>query len=199
DGEGDVTADIVYSNTRTYWVDPITGSPLDLREEQRRVAVVDGEERLVMFDATMDFTDETVAERVAAAADGDKIILIRTTLPIVLLAVGAVVLVIGRALALSRPRTPAHARACRAVDERPRVPPAPGTRDSPVATSRATRRGLGRPARGPSSAVDQEPPRRSGTRARRGTGLCGSRGRHPAGLPPVLCGGERHLPAQRHR
>ncbi|AAZ56492.1 DUF3068 domain-containing protein [Thermobifida fusca] len=111
DGEGDVTADIVYSNTRTYWVDPITGSPLDLREEQRRVAVVDGEERLVMFDATMDFTDETVAERVAAAADGDKIILIRTTLPIVLLAVGAVVLVIGLALSLSRTRTPAHARA----------------------------------------------------------------------------------------
>jgi len=110
EGEGDVTADVVYSNTRTYWIDPVTGSPLDLSEEQRRVAVVDGEERLTMFEATMDFTDETVEERIEAAADGEKLVLVRTTLPIVLLLAGAVLLVLGLVLHVTRAKSPAHAR-----------------------------------------------------------------------------------------
>lgn len=102
DGKGDATADVVFSNIRTYWVDPVTGSPLDLSEEQRRVAVVDGQERLVMFEGVLSFSDETVAANIENAASGDLIVLVRSTLPIILLAVGAAALIFGLATSLPR-------------------------------------------------------------------------------------------------
>ncbi len=63
-----------------------------------------------MFEATMDFTDETVEERIEAAADGEKLVLVRTTLPIVLLSAGAALLVLGLVLHVARAKSPAHAR-----------------------------------------------------------------------------------------
>ncbi|TDQ52006.1 DUF3068 domain-containing protein [Actinorugispora endophytica] len=102
EGEGDVTADVVFSNTRTYWVDPVTGSPLDLSEDQRRVAVVDGEERLVMFQGVLSFSDETVAANIENAERGDLVVLIRSTLPVALLAVGVAIVVFGVVLYVPR-------------------------------------------------------------------------------------------------
>ncbi|MFD6951163.1 hypothetical protein A6A08_13495 [Nocardiopsis sp. TSRI0078] len=90
EGEGDVTGDEVFSITRTYWIEPVTGSPLKISEDQNRVVVVDGEEVLTLFDAELVSNDESVQNAVENAEQGRTMLpLLRTTLPVVFLVVGA--------------------------------------------------------------------------------------------------------------
>lgn len=89
DGEGDVTGDEVFSIVRTYWIEPTTGSPLKVSEDQNRVVVVDGEEVLTLLDAELVFDDQTVQASIENSEQGRTVLpLLRTTLPIVLLAAG---------------------------------------------------------------------------------------------------------------
>jgi len=94
---GDVQLDRVYSGKNTYWIEPATGAPV--RQEQQRNEVLksqDGVERSKAFVATAKMTDQTVRDLVDSAKEGkSQITLIRTTLPIVLLVVGLVLLVAG--------------------------------------------------------------------------------------------------------
>lgn len=94
---GDVQLDRFYSGTNTYWIEPLTGAPV--RQEQRRHEVLksqDGVERAKAFVADAKMTDETVDELVDNAVAGkSQITLVRTTIPLVLLIVGVVVLVVG--------------------------------------------------------------------------------------------------------
>ncbi|RNL84630.1 DUF3068 domain-containing protein [Halostreptopolyspora alba] len=88
-GEGDVTADEMYSVTRTYWIEPTTGIPIDLSEEQHRAGHVDGEEVLTFFEGDMDWTDETVESNIESTEDSlASLNLIRTVVPVVLLILG---------------------------------------------------------------------------------------------------------------
>lgn len=96
DGDGDVAADEMYSVTRTYWIEPTSGAPIMVSEDQHRGAFVDGEERLVLFDGDMRMTDETVDANIENAEQAVTMIpLLRTTLPLVLLAAGAVLVGVG--------------------------------------------------------------------------------------------------------
>ncbi|ADH65717.1 MULTISPECIES: DUF3068 domain-containing protein [Nocardiopsis] len=89
EGEGDVTGDEVFSITRTYWIEPVTGSPLKIGEDQNRVVVVDGEEVLTLFDAELVSNDESVQNAVANSEQGRTVLpLLQTTLPVVCLVVG---------------------------------------------------------------------------------------------------------------
>lgn len=89
EGEGDVTGDEVFSITRTYWIEPVTGSPLRISEDQNRVVVVDGEEVLTLFDAELVSNDESVQNAVANSEQGRTVLpLLQTTLPVVCLVVG---------------------------------------------------------------------------------------------------------------
>ncbi|MBB4933829.1 hypothetical protein F4561_004649 [Lipingzhangella halophila] len=89
DGEGDVTADEMYSVTRTYWIEPTTGTPIHLSEEQRRVGQVDGEEVLVFFEGDMVWTDETVDSNIESTQDSlASLNLIRGTVPLLLVVAG---------------------------------------------------------------------------------------------------------------
>ncbi|WP_435107706.1 DUF3068 domain-containing protein [Nocardiopsis synnemataformans] len=89
EGEGDVTGDEVFSITRTYWIEPVTGSPLKISEDQNRVVVVDGEEVLTLFDAELVSNDESVQNAVANSEQGRTVLpLLQTTLPIACLVVG---------------------------------------------------------------------------------------------------------------
>lgn len=107
DGDGDVTGDEVFSITRTYWVDAVTGTPIKVSEDQNRVVVVDGEEVLTLLDAELVFDDESVQSQIEASEQGRTMLpLVRTTLPLVSLAVGVgfiavavVLLVTGRSRA----------------------------------------------------------------------------------------------------
>ncbi|MFD3688112.1 DUF3068 domain-containing protein [Nocardiopsis sp. NPDC058631] len=89
EGDGDVTGDEVFSITRTYWIEPTTGSPLKVSEDQNRVVVVDGEEVLTLLDAELVFDDESVQNAVANSEQGRTLLpLLHTTLPIAFLVVG---------------------------------------------------------------------------------------------------------------
>ncbi|WDZ91962.1 DUF3068 domain-containing protein [Nocardiopsis sp. HUAS JQ3] len=89
EGEGDVTGDEVFSITRTYWIEPVTGSPLKIGEDQNRVVVVDGEEVLTLFDAELVSNDESVQNAVANSEQGRTVLpLLQTTLPVVCLVAG---------------------------------------------------------------------------------------------------------------
>ena len=104
----DVTTDEMYSVERTFWIDPHTGTPLNQHEHQQLSAHVDGEEELVLLDADLQWTDETIDAYIDASSEGITAIpLLRTTLPIILLAAGGILTVAGVVLLLSARRAQA--------------------------------------------------------------------------------------------
>jgi hypothetical protein len=101
-----VTADAVYSNHRTLWVEPTTGSIVQGREQIRQVLRGPEGDGAILLAGTLNFTPEAVSSTVALASDGrDKVVLITRTLPIVLGVVG-VLLVAGGVVLLVRQRRP---------------------------------------------------------------------------------------------
>ncbi|MDS1272198.1 DUF3068 domain-containing protein [Lipingzhangella sp. LS1_29] len=101
----DITTDEMYSVERTFWIDPITGVPLNQHEHQRITAHVDGQEELVLIDADLQWTDETIDAYIDSASQGMTAIpIVRTGLPIVLLVAGGILTVGGVILYLSARR-----------------------------------------------------------------------------------------------
>jgi hypothetical protein len=98
-----VTADSVYSNTRTLWVEPTTGSIVNGQEQIRQFfRGPDGEQGVTLLAGTLNFTPEAVTGNAGLARDGRSlIVLLTTTLPIVLGAVGLILLA-GGAFLLAR-------------------------------------------------------------------------------------------------
>jgi len=104
DGEGDVTGDVEFSITRTYWIEPISGSPINVSEDQHRAVVVDDEEVLTMLSGELRYTPETIDASIENTEQARQFLpLLRTTLPIValvagvgLIGVAVVLLVTGR-------------------------------------------------------------------------------------------------------
>lgn len=89
EGDGDVTGDVEYSVTRTYWIEPVSGSPINLSEDQKHVVVVDGEEVLTMLEGELSYDDETIANSIANTEQARQFLpLLHTTLPIGSLIVG---------------------------------------------------------------------------------------------------------------
>ncbi|GIH74587.1 DUF3068 domain-containing protein [Planobispora longispora] len=91
---GDIQVDRVYDGKNTFWIEPVTGSPV--RQEQQRNEVLktqDGVERSKAFVATAKMTQETVNELSTNARNSkSQITLIKTTIPLVLLILGVVLL-----------------------------------------------------------------------------------------------------------
>lgn len=89
EGDGDVTGDVEYSVTRTYWIEPVSGSPIDLSEDQKHVVVVDGEEVLTMLEGELSYDDKTIANSIENTEEARQFLpLLHTTLPIGALIVG---------------------------------------------------------------------------------------------------------------
>ncbi|MEV5325926.1 DUF3068 domain-containing protein [Nonomuraea sp. NPDC052634] len=105
DATGDVQVDRWYDGKTTYWVEPVTGSPV--RQEVQRHEVLktqDGVERSEAFVATAKMTDKTVDELVKNAEQSKNAInLLKNVIPLVLLIVGVVLVVAGVILGLRRP------------------------------------------------------------------------------------------------
>ncbi|MEV0582002.1 DUF3068 domain-containing protein [Nonomuraea sp. NPDC050310] len=91
---GDIQLERWYEGKNTYWIEPVTGSPV--RQEQQRHEVlkgVDGVERAKAFVADAKMTDETVKGLVDNAASGkSQINLLTTVIPLSLLGAGIVLL-----------------------------------------------------------------------------------------------------------
>lgn len=102
-GEGNVTADSMYSNVRTLWVEPITGVVIKRSEAQDNSVDYNGEPRLTTTKVTTGFDDKTVKSNVEEYGSKARLLrLVHDVLPWVLPLVGLISLVIG--FLLSRPR-----------------------------------------------------------------------------------------------
>ncbi|MGC5029337.1 DUF3068 domain-containing protein [Micromonospora sp. DT229] len=62
------SGDVVYSNTRTVWVDPVTGSYIKVREQQKKTLMPNAGSPVTLLDADFLYNDETVT----ASADRAK-------------------------------------------------------------------------------------------------------------------------------
>jgi hypothetical protein len=96
-----LTAEQVYSNVRTVWVEPSTGAILRGEEKQKRVLRAAGAPDTTVLAADFAFTEAAVREAVARAGDGRaKITAITVTVPLVALALGLVSALAGAVLLL---------------------------------------------------------------------------------------------------
>ena len=95
-----VNADRYYSNTRTFWVDPVTGVVLDRVEEQKQEFRHDGE-TVNALETTSRFTKDTVDTNVEDYKSKSALLaMVHTTLPIVFTILGIVLLLAGLLLSL---------------------------------------------------------------------------------------------------
>jgi hypothetical protein len=104
-----IDADLLYSNVRTVWIEPVTGSIVKGQEVQRQDLDVKGSKTNVL-DATLVFTDKTVAERVDDAKKAMAKVQVIRAAPIVLGALGLVFVLLSIAL-LRVPRRAGSRRA----------------------------------------------------------------------------------------
>ncbi|MEU3016379.1 MULTISPECIES: DUF3068 domain-containing protein [unclassified Nocardiopsis] len=109
DGDGDVVGDETFSIVRTYWIEPVTGTPIDMSEQHHRVVVVDGEEVLTLLSGELRFDDVTRAAALENSEQGRTVLpLLHTTLPIGALVLGAGFLGIAVVLLVTGRRTQNH-------------------------------------------------------------------------------------------
>ncbi|NYF55847.1 hypothetical protein HDA35_001678 [Micromonospora purpureochromogenes] len=121
---------VVYSNTRTLWVDPVTGAYLDVREQQHKEFQPDNGPVTVLLDADFRYTDDTVAKSVKTVEDNrSKIDMVRTYVPIGAGVLGLLALVAGLLLVL---RANGDTAAQRQLAEAPAGGPTPGLVDEPA-------------------------------------------------------------------
>jgi len=101
-GQPSVTLPEYYEATNTFWVDPLTGGPVNVEQNQTlTLRDTSGVTRLVLFSADLKFTPQSIK----SFADNDrkghnKITLISSTLPLILLITGLVLLAVGIAMSV---------------------------------------------------------------------------------------------------
>ncbi|MEV0233123.1 DUF3068 domain-containing protein [Nonomuraea sp. NPDC050786] len=102
---GDVQVDRWYDGKTTFWVEPVTGSPVKQEVQRHEVLKTqDGIERSPAFVGTAKMTEQTVNDLVKQAQSGkSQINLLRNIIPLVLLIVGAALVLTGVVLG-RRPR-----------------------------------------------------------------------------------------------
>ena len=96
-----VTADVVYDNERTIWVEPKSGVIVDIKEHPNLVfRGPDGTTGVTLLNGTFSGTPQTVAVGADRAAKSrSQITMVRTTLPLLLVGLGVVALIAGALLA----------------------------------------------------------------------------------------------------
>ncbi|NGM15717.1 DUF3068 domain-containing protein [Verrucosispora sioxanthis] len=125
---GSTSGDVVYSNTRTVWVDPVTGSYLKVREQQKKVLVPNTGTPVTLLDADFSYNEETVASSVDRAKESrNQLNILGVFAPLGLAVLGLVLILVG--LLVSRSRTPATVARHAAVDPAPTRVDQPPVRD----------------------------------------------------------------------
>jgi hypothetical protein len=101
--EPSVVAPRFYANTRTLWVEPVTGAIVNGREQVKQtLRDASGTEKFLLIDIDLKFTAANVKESVRIAQDGkSKLTMVSTTLPIASAVLG-VIAVVGGLLLLRR-------------------------------------------------------------------------------------------------
>ncbi|MEV5207557.1 DUF3068 domain-containing protein [Micromonospora sp. NPDC053740] len=115
---GATNGQIVYSNIRTLWVDPVTGSYVNVREQQHKELRPDTGTPTVLLDADFNYTDDTVSRSVETVKENRfKIGLISFWGPIVAGVLGLIAVVFGVWLVTRPEGGTARHRAEPAVDD----------------------------------------------------------------------------------
>lgn len=100
DSAGAVNADRFYSNTRTFWVDPVTGVVLDRVEDQKQEFRHNGK-TLNALETTSRFTPETVDKNVEDYKSKSSLLkMVHTTFPFAFTILGILLLLAGLLLSL---------------------------------------------------------------------------------------------------
>jgi len=104
-GQPTVTLPEYLTETKTYWVDPVTGSPLNVTENQTlSLKDITGTTKLVLFQGHLAATPQTVASAVSTAHSAHlKINLIEDIGPLVFVLLGVVLLTVGITLTVRHP------------------------------------------------------------------------------------------------
>ena len=102
---------VMYSNTRTIWVEPVSGTFLKVQEQQAKTLVPDVGPETVLLDGAFTYTDRTITNSVKSAGETkSQLLLIGRYLPIGLAVLAALALIGGLVLAYShaQQRAPRH-------------------------------------------------------------------------------------------
>ncbi|GIE83142.1 hypothetical protein Aph02nite_90920 [Actinoplanes philippinensis] len=87
---------VVYSNTRTIWVEPVSGTFVKVQEQQSKKLVPNVGQPTALLEGDFSYTDETVTNSVeSAGANKSQVLLISRYLPIGAAVFGALLLIIG--------------------------------------------------------------------------------------------------------
>jgi Porin PorA len=106
-GSGNVKADQMYSNTRTLWVEPVTGVIVNRTEAQDNTLRYGGQDRLTTTKVTSAFDDKTVQANIDKYAPlAGQLHLVQAVLPWLLPVVGVLLLLGGLALGRRRRTQP---------------------------------------------------------------------------------------------
>lgn len=104
EGDETVTADSMYSNTRTLWVEPVTGVIIKRAEQQNNTFNYDGEPRITTTKVTTGYDDATVQQNIEDYSSlSTQLKLLRSVVPVVSLVLGLILLV-GGLLLMARSR-----------------------------------------------------------------------------------------------
>ena len=109
---GATSGTVSYSNTRTIWVEPVTGTFIKVQEQQKKTLTPDVGTPTALLDGSFVYTDQTISNNVTSAGDTkSQVQLISSTLPIALAALGALLLIVGLFLIATGRRSAARHRA----------------------------------------------------------------------------------------
>ncbi|MFI7602325.1 DUF3068 domain-containing protein [Actinoplanes sp. NPDC049681] len=90
------SGEVKYSNTRTIWVEPVTGNFIKVSEQQRKTFVPDKGAPTELLNGDFVYTPDTVSHNVASAGETKRQIqLISLWVPIGLAVLGAILLIVG--------------------------------------------------------------------------------------------------------
>ncbi len=99
DADETVTADRMYSNVRTLYVEPTTGAIIKGGEAQDSYLEVDGERGATTTKATLEYTEDYVADNVEEYKGTASLLsLVKTTIPLVGIILGLILAAIGALL-----------------------------------------------------------------------------------------------------
>jgi hypothetical protein len=110
DEEGTVTAEVVYSNERTIWVEPLSGVIVTSEESPDTVLRgPEGTTGATILAGTFAGSEQTIADGVERAEDiRGQISMVKTVLPLTMAVVGLLLVVLGAVLVARRARAAAH-------------------------------------------------------------------------------------------
>lgn len=112
DQEGDITADRMYSNIRTLWIEPETGVLIKGQEQVYTTFQYQGEDVITVSDYTIGYTDDTIKENADKYKPlSTQLKLIRAIVPLVGLVLGLVLVGVGLFLTFRSRRSTARGHA----------------------------------------------------------------------------------------